>query len=561
MTTELPPLVPNLAAVDRRRVITETDTTGAFPVEYRFRPAEGDTRHLIVVFSGLGAPNGYHFAGKSLMDLRANILWIRDDFDGHYSYYMCREMDFGIEASVSGLIERTLAGLGLGRNQVSLLGVSKGGSAALYYGLRYGYRNIVTVVPQFLIGSYVRDRPVTGQYMLGESMPQQYVDMLDGAVPEMLKARGGQGHNVYLFSSEADEQYETEIDPHLQLFWACENFNFIRTDSPMVRQHGEVSGYNMPLISGLLSALTEGADPRLGFLENGNRQVNEVDRQSYLRAQRASDALTAVVKKQDIRGANIVLSGDAFLPGETPYGLPMTTKSLVMENGSRQFEFPLATTEAKYLYSQYFDRFACDYPHGGFEPETPAGISMKGLPVGTYSLSLRVTSPAEGIDRRTPLVARRPFDIRRPIGGNEAVLTGDKKQVRLIRRPIIGQFSTEAAFSLESTWLKDRTLHVEGAFFVHGVEAGERGHGQYYLVLQGAESTYSFRLGMSRKTSAIRKHIRRGDFGNYDFAYFATSGYNGVDLQRAAPGVYEVCISLSTGGSLFSAAAGSITLD
>ncbi|MEE4494165.1 hypothetical protein [Streptomyces sp. BE230] len=561
MTTALPPLVPNLAAVDRRRVVTETDTAGTFPVEYRFRPAEGDARHLIVVFSGLGAPNGYHFAGKSLMELRANILWIRDDFDGHYSYYMCRDMDFGIEASVSGIIERTLARLGLGRDQVSLLGVSKGGSAALYYGLRYGYRNIVTVVPQFLIGSYVRDRPVTGQYMLGELMPQQHVDLLDGAVPEMLKARGGQGHNIYLFSSEADEQYETEIDPHLQLFWACENFNFIRTDSPMVRQHGEVSGYNMPLIAGLLSALTEGADPRLGFLENGNQQVDEVERQSYLHEQRASDALTAVVKKQDIRGANILLSGDAFIPGETPHSLPMTTKSLVMESGNRQFEFPLATTEAKYLYSQYFDRFACDYPYGGFEPETPSGISMKGIPVGVYNLSIRVASPTEGIDRRTPLVARRPFDIRRPIGGNEAALIGDGKQVRLIRRPIVGQFSTETAFSLETTWMRERTLHVEGVFFVHGVEAGERGHGQYYLVLQGSDSTYSYRLGMSRKTAAIRKHVRRSDFSNYDFAYFATSGYNGVDLQRAAAGVYEVCISLSTGGSLFSASAGSITLE
>ncbi|MCX0246812.1 hypothetical protein [Streptomyces drozdowiczii] len=561
MTTALPPLVPNRAATDRRRVVTETDTSGPFPVEYRFRPADGDAQHLIVVFSGLGAPNGYHFAGKSLMELRANILWIRDDFDGHYSYYMCRNMDFGIEASVAGVIERTLARLGLGRDRVSLLGVSKGGSAALYYGLRYGYRNIVTVVPQFLIGSYVRDRPVTGQYMLGESMPQQNVDVLDGAVPDMLKARGGQGHNIYLFTSEADEQYETEINPHLQLFWACENFNFIRTDSPMVRQHGEVSGYNMPLIAGVLSALTEGADPRLGFVENGKQQVNEMERQSYLYEVRASDALTAVVKKQDIRGANIILSGDAFIPGESPYSHSMTTKSLIMESGSRHFEYPLATTEAKYLYSQYFDRFSCDYPNGGFEPESPSGISMKGLPVGTYNLSVRVTSPAEGIDRRTALVARRPFDIRRPVGGNEAVLIGDGKRVRLIRRPIVGQFSPETVFSLESSWLKDRTLHVEGALFVHGIEAGDRGHGQYYLVLQGQGSTHSFRLGMSSKAAAIRKHVRRGDFGNYDFAYFATSGYKGVDLQKAAPGVYEVYISLSTGGSLFSAAAGSITLD
>lgn len=561
MTTALPPLVPNRAATDRRSVVTETDTTGPFPVEYRFRAAAGDARHLIVVFSGLGAPNGYHFTGKSLMDLRANILWIRDDFDSHYSYYMCRSMDFSIETSVAGLIERTLAGLGLGRHQVSLLGVSKGGSAALYYGLRYGYRNIVTVVPQFLIGSYVHDRPATGQYMLGEAMASQDVAMLDDAIPGMLKARGGQGHNIYLFSSEADEQYETEISPHLQLFWACENFNFIRTDSPMVRQHGEVSGYNMPLIAGVLSALTEGADPRLGFVENGKQQVNEVDRQAFLHGLRATDTLTAVVRKQDIRGANILLSGDAFIPGHSPYAPATTTKSLVMESGSRKFEFSLATTDAKYLYSQYFDRYSCDYPDGGFEPENPSGISMKGIPVGSYDLSVRITSPAEGIDRRTPLVARRPFDIRRPVGGNEAALIGDGKSVRLIRRPIVGYFSAETAFSLESTWLKERTLHVEGVFFVHGVEAGDRGHGQYYLVLQGSASTHSFRLGMSKKTGAIRKQIRKGDYGNYDFAYFATSGYNGVDLQRAAPGVYEVYVSLSTGGSLFSAAAGSVTLD
>lgn len=560
MTTALPPLVPNLAAIDRRSVVTETDTSGAFPVEYKFRPAEGDARHLIVVFSGLGAPNGYHFAGKSLMDLRANILWIRDDFDGNYSYYMCRNMDFGIESAVSGLIERTLARLSLGRNQVSLLGVSKGGSAALYYGLRYGYRNIVTVVPQFLIGSYVYERPVTGRYMLGEMMPQQNIDALDGAIPNMLKAGGGQGHNVYLFTSEADEQYETEINPHLQLFWACENFNFIRTDSPMVRQHGEVSGYNMPLIAGVLSALTEGADPRIGFVENGKQQVNEADRQHYLNELRHSDGLIAVLKKQDIRGANILLSGHAFIPGESPYSHDQTTKSLVLEGSGRQLEVPLATTEAKYLYSQYFDRFSCDYPLGGFEPESASGIPMKGIPVGAYDLSIRVASPVEGIDRRTPLVTRRPFDIRRPTGGNEAVLIGDGKRVRLIRRPILGQLSAETAFSLESTWLKDRTLHVEGVFFVSGIEAGERGHGQYYLVLRGADSTHSYRLGMSRKTGAIRKHIRRGDFGNYDFAYFATSGYNGVDLQRAEPGVYEVFISLSTGGSLFSAPAGSITI-
>lgn len=560
MNTELPALAPNLATVDRREVTTGTDTSGAVPVEYRFRAAEGDVRHLIVVFSGFAAPNGYHFAGKSLNALRANVLWIRDDFDGHYSYYMCRSMNFDIEASVLALIENTMGQLGLGREQVSLLGVSKGGSAALYFGLKYGFRNIVTVVPQFLVGSYVRDRPETGRYMLGPDMPQMHVDMLDGAIPELLKRFGAQGHNVYLFTSEADEQYATEISPHLQLFWACENFNLIRTNSQLVRQHGEVSGYNLPLVLGVLSALSDGAVPRLGLVENGDARVDPVERQRYLAALRASDALTAVLNKQDIRGNNLLLSGHAFIPGESPHGEFPSVKSLVIEGGGRHWEFPLATTEAKHTYSLYYDRFARDYADGGFEPEAKTGIPMTGMPGGVFELSVRVASPAEGIDRRTKLVARRPFDIRRPFGGLEISLIGDERRVRLIRRPVIGHFSQETAFSLEKSWLKDRTLHVEGVFFVHGVQAAAHGHANYYLVLRGAQATYSFRLGMSRKPLAVRPHLRRGDFGAYDFAYFATSGYKGVALTNARPGDYEVYISMSTGGSLFTASAGGITL-
>ncbi|MFI1326754.1 MULTISPECIES: hypothetical protein [Streptomyces] len=560
MNGELPPLAPNLATVDRRAVVTGTDTSGAVPVEYRFRAAEGDVRHLVVVFSGFAAPNGYHFAGKSLNGLRANVLWIRDDFDGHYSYYMCRSMNFDIEAAVAGLIDSTLRQLGLSRDQVSLLGVSKGGSAALYFGLKYGFRNIATVVPQFLVGTYVRDRPETGRYMLGDDMPQTHVDMLDSAIPDLLKAYGGQGHNIYLFTSEADEQYETEIGPHLQLFWACENFNLVRTASPLVRQHGEVSGYNLPLVCGVLAALSEGAVPRLGFVENGNAQVDPVERQRHLAELRHTEALTAVLNKQDIRGNNLLLSGHAFIPGESPHGEFPSVKSLVIEGGGRHWEFPLSTAEAKHTYSLYFDRFARDYTDGGFEPEARTGIPMTGIPGGAYELSVRVASPAEGIDRRTKLVARRPFDIRRPFGGLEISLIGDENRVRLLRRPIIGHISQETAFSLEKSWLDDRTLHVEGVFFVHGIEAAAHGHATYYLVLRGTQAAYSFRLGMSRKPAAVRPHRRRGDFGTYDFAYFATSGYKGVALTNAQPGDYEVYISMSTGGSLFSAPAGNVTL-
>ncbi|MGW6244227.1 accessory Sec system protein Asp2 [Streptomyces roseolus] len=560
MNESIPVTAENWAAVDRRALQTGTDTSGPVPVEYRFRPGDADNRHLIVVFSGFAAPGGYHFAGRSLNDLRANVLWIRDHFDEHYSYYMCRDMTFDIEASVLALIERTVAGLGLTRDQVSLLGVSKGGSAALYYGLKYGYRNIVSVVPQFLIGDYVRDRANTGRYMLGQDMHQVHVDALNAAIPDMLKARGGEGHHIYLFTSEADEQYPVEIEPHLQLFWNCPGFNLIRTRSELVREHGEVSGYNLPLISSVLHALGEGAAPHLGFVENGAPPVDELTRRGHHAALRQADTMVAVLNQQDLRANYLQVSGHAFLMGDAPYGEHGITKSLIVEGGGRSWEYPLATTQAKHTHSLYFDRYGAVYPQGGFEPTEPNGIALTGVPGGAYDLSVRITSPAEGIDRRTPLVARRPFDLRRPFGNLEICLIGDAKGVRLIRRPVIGHVPADAAFSLEKHWQKDRVLHVEGVFFVHGLEAAAHGHATYYLVLRGARSTHSYRLGMSGKAAQVRRHVRRGDFNVYDFAYFATSGYKGVELRNVPPGDYEVRISMSRGGSLFSMRAGEINL-
>ncbi|MFJ8013182.1 hypothetical protein [Streptomyces sp. NPDC096339] len=562
MNSALPPLVPNAAAIDRRAIVSGTDTAGLVPVEYKFRPADGDARHLIVVFSGLGAPKGYHFAGKSLESQRANILWIRDHFDEHYSYYMCRNMSFDIEFSVLSLIDRTLAGLNLTRGDVSLFGVSKGGSAALYYGLKYGFRNIVSVVPQFLIGDYVSDprRATTGRYMLGADMPQQNVDALNHAIPDMLKSYGAQGHNVYLITSEADEQYPVEIAPHLNLFWNCQNFNVIRTKSDMVRAHGEVSGYNMPLMNGILSALTEGAEPRLGFLENGFTP-DPGTRRHVMLERRHADTLLAVLKKQDIRANYLQLSGDAFIPGESAYGEVQTLKHLVVEGGGKSWEFPLAVTPAEHTYSFYFDQYASDYADGGFAPEHPNGIAMTGIPSGRFDLSIRLTSPSEGIDRRTPLVAKRPFDLRRPFRGTEICLTGDDKSVKLLRRPIIGHVSPETAFSLEKTWQKGRVLHVEGVFFVHGLSAAQHSHASYYLVLRNAQGTYSYRLGMSGKPAVVRKHVRRGDYNSYDYGYFATSGYKGIEAKTAEPGDYEVFISMSREGALFSAPAGTVRLD
>ncbi|MFJ3905562.1 hypothetical protein [Streptomyces sp. NPDC090025] len=254
-----------------RPLHTGTDTSGELPVDYRFQAARNGNRHLLVVFANFDAPEDYGWSNGVLDGVRANVLWIRDRFDGHNSYYLCREGEFSVERSVAGLIDGFLAALALTRQDCTLLGSSKGASAALWFGLTYGFRNVLAIAPQFAIGSYVRRvHPVTARFMLGEDTDGAAARELDACLPDLVREGRNPGANLYVFSSPADAQYPEQIEPFLLLFHGHENFNFVFTDSPYVPDHTRVAGRNVPVVLGLVNLLADGMAPRLGFVRNGH---------------------------------------------------------------------------------------------------------------------------------------------------------------------------------------------------------------------------------------------------------------------------------------------------
>lgn len=266
------------AAASGRKVLSGIETSGGHPVEYRFTHARSGNRHLVVVFSNIYAPDDYGWATGVLDGLRANILWIRDRFDGNNTYYLCREMDFSIETSVIGLITRVVDALGLTRDDVTLWGSSKGGSAALYFGLKYGFRNIVASVPQLRIGTFVRDvYPEVGHHMLGEPMADDRVRVLDALVPDLLASGAHPDANIYMVSSPQDEQFPTQVEPYLGLLQRYRNFNLIFSESPFITGHGKVTQRNTPPLLGIAYLLVEGIAPRLGVARHGY-EVPDADR-------------------------------------------------------------------------------------------------------------------------------------------------------------------------------------------------------------------------------------------------------------------------------------------
>lgn len=285
------------AAPSGRPIFAGVEASGTIPLEYRFSHARNGNRHLVVVFANLNAPGEWGWANGVLDKTRSNILWIRDQFDGENSYYLCKGMDFSLERSVIELISRVMNSLSLTPDDCTMFGSSKGGTAALYFGLKYGFKNVVASVPQFLIGTFVKESmPGAARLMMGE-VTDEKVRILDSVLPDVVRHGGNLEANVYLISSPQDEQYTRHVEPFLGLFQGYRNFNFIFNDSPLIASHGKVTLRNLPTMMGLLNLLVDGITPRIGVVRNGNEQP-----------ERDTSAIDAYLK------ATSQVRGDSFPP-------------------------------------------------------------------------------------------------------------------------------------------------------------------------------------------------------------------------------------------------------
>ncbi|QIR25395.1 hypothetical protein [Kluyvera genomosp. 3] len=241
-----------------------------FPVHYRFKTAERDCKHLLIVMSGFNVPDPtvYDFENV-LLHCDSHILWIKDDFDKLPAYYLCNNMSFDIEENVSSLILGVIDFLKC--TSSSIIGASKGGSMAMYYGIKHNINNIISIVPQFNIGSYVCEGGYwedIGKVMMGE-FRSEHIDILNNKLSGIIRSAKKKDGNIYLFSSPDDHQYPVEILQNLDGFKDYKNFNFILSKSKMITQHNEVANYNIKLILSLIYQFEHGIAPLWGIIHNG----------------------------------------------------------------------------------------------------------------------------------------------------------------------------------------------------------------------------------------------------------------------------------------------------
>lgn len=521
-------------------------------IEYKFRPAAQDRRHLIVIFSGFRNINTFDFDGASASSLKANILWIKDKFDNNFSYYLRLAQSDRIESTVYELIEQTRKALGLEKDNVSLAGFSKGGSAALFFGLKYNYGAILSVVPQFHIGQYVaKNWPEIYRHMTGSDSASG-VHELDQLIPNLVDSDKTTKRNIYLFSSLADPQHDSQVAPYLERLKKYSNFNYIETDSPLVTAHNIVTRYNIPLIASILGALGENATPHFGMIKNGSRAHDlnlgtiPIDRQIEIYPEPIGELTSLAVKD-----GNFYPQGYAFLKGNEAPTHKSIQVGLFLSTKDSQVHLPIGTAKDMTLSYKFFDRKYCDYTYAGFSSIGSKGINLDAIPHGINKINFKITH--NGLTESFPAAGAKNISAWYTRDTDLVHVEADGTSAHITKRSPIGFQSADTVFTVDTAEVRNSRMFLQGHFIQPGFATPNYKDVNYYAVLCDANSiNVQYTIPLASDKIGDYDDKAPDQWIDYSKSYFATHKYLGFDVSRFNPGEYDLYITARYGDKIFS---------
>ncbi|MBR2122734.1 MAG: hypothetical protein IJ930_07420 [Lachnospiraceae bacterium] len=189
------------------------------PVHYIFRKRR--SRILLVVFSALNSEGPRYSYLSVTRFLKMNQLFIRDDFAGLGTYYLGPDRSDSVESEVLDLIGRTAAAAGA--EHIVFAGSSKGGTAALFFGLQFPGAVIVSAAPQYYIGDYiqsVKKLHPSVPYILGKTageMTREDIGWLNTRVSEKIRTdKHADSQKCHIHCSSKDSTFELHVQPLLK---------------------------------------------------------------------------------------------------------------------------------------------------------------------------------------------------------------------------------------------------------------------------------------------------------------------------------------------------------
>lgn len=170
---------------------------------------KNNSDELIIVFSAFETVRKYNYM-KTLSKSKIDKLFIMDTFGYKGSYYWYENGSDLPKVLVSKLIEQIGGG---GYKHVYTAGSSKGGTCAIYYGLKYNATEVYSSACQYHVGQYLNApelKPIL-EGMMGKNYDESDVKKLDDELPEMIRQKANSKTIINLFYSEKDPTYQKHI--------------------------------------------------------------------------------------------------------------------------------------------------------------------------------------------------------------------------------------------------------------------------------------------------------------------------------------------------------------
>ncbi len=223
--------------INRKKFHGEKIFSSIHPIKYYFEKAKLNNKNkLMIIFSAFSTDDAKYNYISTLKTCDCNKLFILDDFVSKGTYYLGLKGDFNIETSVMALLSYIMSKNKILFSNVISIGSSKGGSAAIYYGLKYNFGNIIAGAPQYKIGTYLSDLSIS-DYAL--EIFGEISDCNRIKYNNLIRLSANTCTNIYLLTSDGDNQYKKVLK---EFEFVSRELNIkLNIDKCEINNHGEIS--------------------------------------------------------------------------------------------------------------------------------------------------------------------------------------------------------------------------------------------------------------------------------------------------------------------------------
>ncbi|MBV5277773.1 MAG: hypothetical protein J0647_01810, partial [Campylobacteraceae bacterium] len=219
-------------------------------LKYKFFPKFGADK-LLIVFQAVNRTPGYNYIG-TLSDLNAHRLYIKDDYGTDIatksSYYLGPNKSNVIADKVIKMISEFCDILKIDLKKCVTLGSSKGGFAAIYFGLKLNVGAIFSGGPQIFLGDFLNSskedsvNPAILTYLAGDNSKNS-VHWANNILINLLnECKNDFSGNIYIHVGIGEPHYKKHVQPFEQIL-KDNNISNIFLDLGNYNLHSELADH------------------------------------------------------------------------------------------------------------------------------------------------------------------------------------------------------------------------------------------------------------------------------------------------------------------------------